>query len=482
MKNLPRRLVLLVAVCVVLSLVPGLVLASNPDGLTYLNTHVNTGNQRQDILAVAVTQLGYTEIGYNDTKFGDWGGYPYQPWCANFISWCARQAEVSTEILKFSAWANPTAFGITSYHGSTYTPQPGDLFFTSGFEHTGLVYQVVGEYFIALEGNAKEYDPDVPPDPDEESYYVMTNLRRISDHYFGVPEYEGTDREHTYVKGEAEGHPHKEFYTCTTCGSSYDTGYNAVHSDCAACMTCGCSGTGAGYYIVYNSTEPIRLRSGHSVNSSLNAYATVGEVVYVYGTSNGWAYMDYDGRRGHIQTKYLKAYCDVPQAPQVTGDKTEYILGEAVKISWEHPANTEQYRLKLLRNGEIYREKNLEMTRVYNMKDLPGGEYEAQVTAVNRTGLSRAGVFRFTIRDTYTLTYDAGGGVQAPLPQTQSIGQPVVVTDAIPVRLGFTFLGWTDGTKPYAAGDEIYTENHLTLYAVWAENQMTVNSATAEAE
>ena len=482
MRKTGRRLMLLaLAACLALSLLPGVVSAGNPEGLTYQNTHVNTGNQRQDIVAVALTQLGYREVFDNDTKFGDWAGYPYQPWCATFISWCARQADISTDILKHSARAKPSYFGIKYYHGSKYTPQPGDLFFTSGFEHVGLVWRVEGSYFYTVEGNANTYDLNAPPTSDGDSYYVVTNKRRISDHYFGVPNYKGTDKDHTYAKGQEAAHPHKEYYTCTTCGDRYDTGYTAVHSDCSKCMSCGCKASGAGYYMVYNYHDPIRIRTSHSTAVDYIGYATQGEVVYVYGTSNGWAYIDFDGKRGHIKTQYLKKYPDIPQAPQVCADQTEYTLGETVTVSWDAPDNTEQYRLKILKNGSLYTKKVMDLSRSYTMKDLSTGVYEVQVTAVNRAGLSPAGSLTFTIRDVYTLTYDAGGGIHAPAPQTQALGTAAVVTDAAPIREGFTFLGWTDGSSGiYMAGAEIFADDHITLYPLWVENLRVEVSAEPE--
>ena len=71
------------------------------------NTYVNTGNQAEDLIGVAMTQVGYTEGPDNDTKYGDWLGFPNAPWCASFISWCAEQAEISPWVLQRTALANP---------------------------------------------------------------------------------------------------------------------------------------------------------------------------------------------------------------------------------------------------------------------------------------------------------------------------------------------------------------------------------------
>ena len=153
----------------------------------YENTYTNTGNQRDDIIGVAKTQLGYREGANNATKYGTWYGLPNQPWCAMFISWCARQAGIPTSVLKNSAVAAPDAqyFNIPYYDGASYTPQKGDLFFTKSWSHVGLVYYVDGDYFYTIEGNSNNTGSS-------EGTSVVSNRRKISNFYFGVPNYTGT--------------------------------------------------------------------------------------------------------------------------------------------------------------------------------------------------------------------------------------------------------------------------------------------------
>ncbi len=61
----------------------------------YPNTWKNTGNQIEDLIGVAMTQVGYygTEWG-TGTKYGAWygGNMTMQPWCGMFVSWCGNQA------------------------------------------------------------------------------------------------------------------------------------------------------------------------------------------------------------------------------------------------------------------------------------------------------------------------------------------------------------------------------------------------------
>lgn len=87
-----------------------------------------------------------------------------------------------------------------------------------------------------------------------------------------------------------------------------------------------------------------------------------------------------------------------------------------------------------------------------------------------------------TITDTpkyaasYTLSYNANGGSGAPLSQTGS--SSYTVSSTIPVKFGYTFLGWTKSSMAasatYAPGDTITLTADTTLYAVWDANTYTV--------
>ena len=147
------------------------------------NTYVNTGDQLQDTLGVARSQVGYKERGNNSTKYGTWYHLPNKPWCAMFISWCARKAEVPKSILKNSAVASAAKFGLKYHDATTKPPEAGDLFYTKKFSHVGLVYFVDGDYFYTIEANSNN-------DGSDDGNRVLCNKRPISDFYFSTPEYE----------------------------------------------------------------------------------------------------------------------------------------------------------------------------------------------------------------------------------------------------------------------------------------------------
>lgn len=88
---------------------------------------------------------------------------------------------------------------------------------------------------------------------------------------------------------------------------------------------------------------------------------------------------------------------------------------------------------------------------------------------------------------TYTLTYDATGGTidgEATYRVSQRNNSTFTVTDKIPVRDGYTFIGWGDmeNVFSYKAGDSFSPNGTSgTLYAVWVENADYLGLATANA-
>ena len=76
--------------------------------------------------------------------------------------------------------------------------------------------------------------------------------------------------------------------------------------------------------------------------------------------------------------------------------------------------------------------------------------------------------------NSYTITYNANGGTNAPKAQTANINQPITISTVKPTRSGYTFLGWSTDSKAtsaqYAAGAKYTAGKSTTLYAVWQKN------------
>lgn len=241
--------VLLVAAC--------MLECSIPVSAAYENTHRNTGDQRYDIVQVALTQVGYKEgpgsSNGNYTKYGVWWGNSTIAWCGVFVSWCADQAGVPQSVLKHTGWANASSFGLSTFTAKQKTPQPGDLFFRDVNQHVGLVYKVEGNVFYTIEGNTWTGADS------RHGVFIRQRDLTSSRFTFASPNYGGSsggntggneDPEnpvttpgcnHTYAKGADTAHPHKEYYKCSKCGHQYYTGTEKIVDSCITCKQENCS-------------------------------------------------------------------------------------------------------------------------------------------------------------------------------------------------------------------------------------------------
>ena len=114
------------------------------------------------LIAIATTQLGYVEGPDNLTKYGAWYGIPNGEWCAMFVSWCANQAGISTEIIPKYAGCTVGREWFESRgqfkYKEEYTPKAGDIIFflSDGAGHTGIVINCVGNRVYTIEGNTSD--------------------------------------------------------------------------------------------------------------------------------------------------------------------------------------------------------------------------------------------------------------------------------------------------------------------------------------
>ena len=438
----------------------------------YENTYVNTGNQAEDLVGVAMTQVGYTEGPDNDTKYGDWLGFPNAPWCASFISWCAEQAEISPYTLQRTALANPGSnpgFGIPCYHGSNYTPKRGDLFFKEDFSHVGIVYGIEGDEVLTIEGNTNN-------DGSGEGYAVLLRRRKIEECYFGVPAYKGTDKAHTYVRKSDPGHPHPAYYQCTTCGHLYYTLTPTHQTDCRYCMRCRCTTAVEGYYkvstvdkraVVYSEEAP----KSKNEYKSRKGYLDPDELVYVVAGDWEWAHIIYANSVGYVKMKHLQKF--MPAPTDVSTNAESFYEGETCSIYWGQVPTATDYIVTVYLDGEQILSQNTTGDTVFSLEDLRCGYYRIDIQASDGTVLSEPATCQFQALKTYTITYDANGGTGGVATQTKCSDRTMILESSVPTREGYRFLGWSKEADTnhasYLPGDEWDANRDETLYAVWQD-------------
>ena len=76
--------------------------------------------------------------------------------------------------------------------------------------------------------------------------------------------------------------------------------------------------------------------------------------------------------------------------------------------------------------------------------------------------------------NTWTVKYDANGGINAPPTQTKVYGQTLKLSNTQPTKIDYDFKGWATsktnadaGKVTYAAGGNYTSNANITLYAVW---------------
>lgn len=145
-----------------------------------------TGGKRSNIVSIALSQLGYHESSStsklsgsssgsgNCTEYGRYYGMTRGAWCAMFVSWCAREAGVSTSVI-------PKYAAVRSYHSyykkkgrfyswskvrkKSYAPKEGDLIIYANVKggtahHIGYVVSVTYTSskvkIVTVEGNSSD--------------------------------------------------------------------------------------------------------------------------------------------------------------------------------------------------------------------------------------------------------------------------------------------------------------------------------------
>lgn len=140
-----------------------------------------TGNRPIDVLAVAQSQLGYTESQKNlileegelrgYTRYGEWYGEPYGEWNSIFAAFVvnyagAAEIPVNTDAESWISELDASGYFVTK---ETHTVRPGDLVFTEGEgKRVGFAVQIEANTVKVIEGDVNDkvdyvaYDVDDP--------------------------------------------------------------------------------------------------------------------------------------------------------------------------------------------------------------------------------------------------------------------------------------------------------------------------------
>ena len=497
-----------------------------------------TGNQRDDIINVALSQVGYVEGSYagdyggaddgsyiNYTEYNYWYnkcittnmpvGGSYAHWCATFVSWCAEQAGVPTSILRRSTAAGHSAgyFNLYFYSGSStladsgdnnyhflgynYTPKKGDLFYTRGWTHVGLVVGVSGSYVYTVEGNTNDGGS-------ADGLGVFRRTRRIADLYFGVPDY-------VEINTAPPGKPtlaevQRTYESGSAVTFTWNETENTTHYDLTLQKLVN------GEYVAYGKNTSVT--GGHSLTPEDGAYRAAVTAVNANAVENGsaqsdWVYFlvgDHTCDRGAF-AYYQAAHphygcyicslcgetwedtsetnfdsscgsCQRPDKPVISGVRASYEENETVTFSWQDTENTTHYDLYLYvraADGTWVVNETVPYAASGLTRTFTEGQYKAMLRAVNSASYEQDGStwlhqdsdeVSFTVNFTgYQITYECGGGFCDVTTQKVASGKPIGEMPE-PLKPGSRFLGWYDAAGRGVTAATVLSSD-ITLYAKW---------------
>ncbi len=348
MRNIKKIMICFLSILLIITAFsPVTVKADVTYSTEYPNTWNNTGEYIEDLIGVAMTQVGYygnTTVG---TKYGAWYGenYTYSQWCAMFVAWCANQAGIPTSVIHKTAKANNYRNSGTYHYKDGYTPKRGDLVLynpmTNGYS---------GTY----------YWPDTNADGTykESSHVAIVCSYDSATKKIWVVHGNSTDDKVCYNSIAVSSNAIQAFVTPAYSGSSSSSGsitpvYDYVNSDDVNLR----SGAGTSYSIV------TALDSGTSVDILDSVADSKGDIwhqVKVIST----------GETGYIHSKYVTLINrnDSPETHYVNGDGVrlrskagtdgdkvgEYDTGTSVQLLGVEKNEAEEfwYKVKIISDGK----------------------------------------------------------------------------------------------------------------------------------
>lgn len=501
---------------------PNYAVSSSYQVSTYYTALCNvtlTGNQRADIVNVALSQVGYREGSYsgdyggaddgsynNYTEYNYWyhnyvsSGMPVggdsAPWCATFVSWCAEQANIPTSILKRSTAAGhgTSYFDVNFYSGSStlassgdndsyfmgynYTPQMGDLFFTRSWSHVGLVVGVSGNYVITVEGNTNNNGSS-----QGNGVYKLT-WRKITDLYFGVPNY--TNIKHTvdasygmnftaYPKAKITAENifdayHSQIDSTSWIGTSDKCTIHEVYTDgcCKVTYPLDAGGTKTVYSKIALFNTHTHSYTGARVYENAHPHRISRRCVD-YATCGGWIWTD---EYYEVKTCEQCWHADFDIGASSISVKVGESKTVSATVSGCLPNSAVLYRALSPDNDIV--EVTIEKQQV-TFTGLKAGTTNFSLTVYSDSSKARViGTITIPVTvtaQTYTVSYNANGGIGAPSDQTKYHGTSLTLSATKPTRTGYTFLGWSTSSistsTTYQPGDSYSDNSNITLYAVW---------------
>lgn len=494
---------------------------SGPYYKNLLNVNL-TGNQRDDIVAVAQSQVGYMDGGnrndisgtsQNHRGYTEYGHYVLgnggrgNPWCAMFVFWCAQKANIGEDIIRNSTVANPYTFGVTYYTKGNYHPEKGDLIFfkwknstAKNWSHVGIVTGSDSNFVYTVEGNNNDRVRNVhyPLNDSEIKGYGVPNYRN------NIPKCPAPTISSTDIlsgKGITISAP-----GCDAIYYSVDGSANMIYGgrlDYTEGHTIRACAIKAGYqasdpvsytFSVPKAPNPV-LTKNEKAEGTIISLSANNPSEQIYYSINGGGFtrytnsfvltetasVQYYGKlSGHadsgvIRETILVSKPDIP-ALSLKNSTDKIAVGENVILAWNNLPNASGYRLRISKDSNVIEEKAVEgFSSAYALGE--SGTYQFEVEAYNVFGSSGYSN-KVSIQAMPDVTVQFQDWDGTPLSGQYKIKYGASAEPPkSPSRLGYDFQGW-QGNYTNVTSDTIITAKYekKSFYVTFCDQDGTVVS------
>ena len=161
-----------------------------------LTTGALADGKTDALLAVAVSELGYSATKGGYSKYGEWGGNAYGEWCSEFVSWCVNTAD---EVYGLSMLGADYPMQTSCDEGAAWFASQGQYITTSG------TLKNAGEQFYLSDGVSVADRPYVPQ-PGDLIYIEWYKYNRLD--HVGIVEFVTQNADGSYTVHTIEGNNH----------------------------------------------------------------------------------------------------------------------------------------------------------------------------------------------------------------------------------------------------------------------------------
>ena len=370
------------------------------------------------------------------------------------------------------------------------------------------------------------------------TYYSTSQHRRYKDCDYGdYSTYEYGSHSKTTEYEQYSSTQHKYYSYCSTCASMIGSASYEAHDfssttsggkTVSVCNDCGYTKeTVQNYTVSYNanggSGAPSSQTKTYGVTLTLSSVVPTrsGYTFMGWGTSSSSTSASYSAGGSYTNNASITLYaiwsCPHSSASQsyVTGcdwqrvcDTCGTVLstgtthGPYTYSAWEYYSTTQHVRYKNCDHGDYseaqYQGHSLE-TKFEQYTASQHKYYSYCSECDNMVGNSNTEAHSFTstesngniiytcsecgysysVKKTYTVSYNANGGINPPSSQTKIHGETLTLSSSVPTRDGYDFKGWSTSSSAtsatYAAGGSYTSNASTTLYAVWEKTIFTVS-------